>query len=69
MRTALAPILRLLPAVPSAAAQPGARKALSRISDPTQHLRISFRNKGNGGNIVGFRCVLPDSEETRKLLR
>lgn len=41
----------------------------SWFSDPTQHLRISFRNKGNGGNIVGFRCVLPDSEETRKLLR
>lgn len=38
-------------------------------SDPTQHLRISFRNKGNGGNIVGFRCVLPDSEEMRKQLR
>jgi len=41
----------------------------SWFSDPTQHLRISFRNKGNGGNIVGFRCVLPDSEETRKNLR
>jgi len=41
----------------------------SWFSDPTQHLRISFRNKGNGGNIVGFRCVLVDSEETRKLLR
>lgn len=41
----------------------------SWFSDPTQHLRISFRNKGNGGNIVGFRCVLQDSEETRKLLR
>jgi formylglycine-generating enzyme len=38
-------------------------------SDPAKHLRISFRNKGNGGNIVGFRCVLTDSEETRKLLR
>lgn len=38
-------------------------------SDPSKHLRISFRNKGNGGNIVGFRCVLPDSEETRKQLR
>jgi len=38
-------------------------------SDPAKHLRISFRNKGGGGNIVGFRCVLPDSEETRKLLR
>jgi formylglycine-generating enzyme required for sulfatase activity len=41
----------------------------SWFSDPTQHLRISFRNKGNGGNIVGFRCVLPDSEEIRKQLR
>jgi formylglycine-generating enzyme required for sulfatase activity len=41
----------------------------SWFSDPTQHLRISFRNKGNGGNIGGFRCVLVDSEETRKLLR
>ena len=38
-------------------------------SDPAKHLRISFRNKGRGGEIVGFRCVLPDSEETRKLLR
>ena len=38
-------------------------------SDPKLHLRISFRNKGPGGEIVGFRCVLPDSEETRKLLR
>jgi formylglycine-generating enzyme required for sulfatase activity len=38
-------------------------------SDPAKHLRISFRNKGNGGNIVGFRCILPDSEETRKQLR
>ncbi|MBM3756806.1 MAG: hypothetical protein FJW38_22835 [Acidobacteria bacterium] len=38
-------------------------------SDPAQHLRISFRNKGNGGNIVGWRCVIEDSEETRKLLR
>ncbi|MFN0104646.1 MAG: SUMF1/EgtB/PvdO family nonheme iron enzyme [Bryobacteraceae bacterium] len=38
-------------------------------SDPTKHLRISFRNKGKGGNIVGFRCVLPDSVETRALLR
>jgi len=38
-------------------------------SDPAKHLRISFRNKGNGGNIVGFRCVLPDSEEMRKQLR
>jgi len=41
----------------------------SWFSDPAQHLRISFRNKGTGGNIVGFRCVIPDSEETRKLLR
>lgn len=41
----------------------------SWFSDPAQHLRISFRNKGNGGNIVGFRCVLEDNEETRKLLR
>ena len=24
---------------------------------------------GNGGNIVGWRCVIEDSEETRKLLR
>jgi formylglycine-generating enzyme required for sulfatase activity len=38
-------------------------------SDPAKHLRISFRNKGKGGIIVGFRCVLPDSPETRKLLR
>lgn len=38
-------------------------------SDPSKHLRISFRNKGNGGNIVGFRCVMPDSEELRKRLR
>lgn len=38
-------------------------------SDPKQHLRVSFRNKGNGGNIVGFRCILPDSPETRKQLR
>jgi formylglycine-generating enzyme required for sulfatase activity len=38
-------------------------------SNPAQHLRISFRNKGNGGNIVGWRCVIEDSEENRKLLR
>lgn len=38
-------------------------------SDPAKHLRISFRKKGLGGNIVGFRCVIPDSEEARKTLR
>ncbi|MBI2689682.1 MAG: SUMF1/EgtB/PvdO family nonheme iron enzyme [Acidobacteria bacterium] len=38
-------------------------------SDPAKHLRISFRRKGTGGEIVGFRCVIPDSEEVRKQLR
>lgn len=38
-------------------------------SDPAKHLRISFRGKGNGSNAVGWRCVIEDSEETRKLLR
>jgi formylglycine-generating enzyme required for sulfatase activity len=36
-------------------------------SDARKHLRISLRGKGeNGGNIVGFRCVLEDTPETRK---
>jgi formylglycine-generating enzyme required for sulfatase activity len=37
-------------------------------SDPKEHLRISFREGHNYGNTVGFRCVLPDNEATRKLL-
>lgn len=41
----------------------------SFMSDPAKHLRISYRaNFGKGGNIVGFRCVLPDSPEVRRLL-
>jgi formylglycine-generating enzyme len=36
-------------------------------SDAKKHLRISLREKGvNGGNIVGFRCVLEDTPEIRK---
>jgi sulfatase modifying factor 1 len=38
-------------------------------SDPKEHLRISFRRAHEAGNNVGFRCVLPDSEATRKLLQ
>jgi formylglycine-generating enzyme required for sulfatase activity len=35
-------------------------------SDARKHLRISLRGKGeNGGNIVGFRCVLEDTPDTR----
>ena len=38
-------------------------------SDPKQHLRISYREGHKAGNTVGFRCVLPDSDATRKLLQ
>ncbi len=38
-------------------------------SDPKEHLRISFREPHNAGNNVGFRCVLPDSPATQKLLQ
>ena len=41
----------------------------SWYSDPKEHLRISFRLGRDAGNTVGFRCVLPDSEATRKLLQ
>ncbi len=38
-------------------------------ADPKEHLRISFR-KGFGGTApgVGFRCVVDDTPETRKIL-
>jgi formylglycine-generating enzyme required for sulfatase activity len=36
----------------------------SWASDPTKHLRISYRESGtSGGNSVGFRCLLPDTPE------
>lgn len=35
-------------------------------SDAQEHLRISLRRPGKGGNIVGFRCVVEDTPETRK---
>lgn len=38
-------------------------------SDPKEHLRISYRQTyPKGGNKVGFRCVLPDSEKIREQL-
>ncbi len=37
-------------------------------SDPKEHLRISFREPHKAGNNVGFRCVLPDNDATKKLL-
>jgi len=38
-------------------------------SDPAKHLRISIRKETNkAANNIGFRCVLPDSPETAKLL-
>lgn len=41
----------------------------SWISDPAEHLRISYRNNRfkDRSNAVGFRCVLEDTPETRKL--
>jgi formylglycine-generating enzyme required for sulfatase activity len=41
----------------------------SWASDPKEHLRISYRESHKAGNIVGFRCVLPDSPATNKLLQ
>ena len=40
----------------------------SWYSDPRKHLRMSIRFKGekDGGNTVGFRCVLEYNEETHK---
>jgi formylglycine-generating enzyme len=39
-------------------------------SKAEEHLRISYRKGfGKGGNLIGFRCVLPDSPEVRSLLR
>ena len=38
-------------------------------SDPKEHLRISYRESKKAGNNVGFRCVLPDSPATNKLLQ
>jgi formylglycine-generating enzyme required for sulfatase activity len=41
----------------------------SWYSDARQHLRISYRQAyGKEGNIVGFRCVMDDTPETRKIL-
>ena len=38
-------------------------------ADPKEHLRISFRKGFNGSApSVGFRCVLDDTPETRKVL-
>jgi formylglycine-generating enzyme len=38
-------------------------------SDPQKHLRISIREAfGKPGNAVGFRCVMEDTPETRKIL-
>jgi formylglycine-generating enzyme required for sulfatase activity len=38
-------------------------------SNPKLHLRISFRKSyGKPGNLVGFRCVMDDTSDTRKLL-
>ena len=38
-------------------------------SDARQHLRISYRQAyGKGGTLVGFRCVMNDTPETRKIL-
>jgi formylglycine-generating enzyme required for sulfatase activity len=41
----------------------------SWISDPAEHLRISYRNNrfNDRSNAVGFRCVLEDTPQTRKL--
>jgi sulfatase modifying factor 1 len=41
----------------------------SWYSDPKEHLRISYREGHKAGNTVGFRCVLPDSPATTKLLQ
>jgi formylglycine-generating enzyme required for sulfatase activity len=38
-------------------------------SDFKEHLRISYRESKKAGNNVGFRCVLPDSPATNKLLQ
>lgn len=39
-------------------------------SNPKEHLRISYRKGFSGiGNAVGFRCVLEDTPQTRKLLQ
>jgi formylglycine-generating enzyme required for sulfatase activity len=38
-------------------------------SDPKEHLRISFREGHKFGNLVGFRCVLPDTPATAELLK
>jgi formylglycine-generating enzyme len=41
----------------------------SYFSDPNEHLRISYRGFSREANwAVGFRCVLPDTPETRKTL-
>jgi formylglycine-generating enzyme required for sulfatase activity len=38
-------------------------------SDPRQHLRLSFRKPyGKNANNVGFRCLLDDNPDVRKLL-
>ena len=37
-------------------------------SDPKVHLRISYRRSAEPGNVVGFRCLLPDTPEVRKQL-
>lgn len=39
-------------------------------SDPLKHLRLSYREKSGGAqNKIGFRCVLPDTSETRAKFR
>jgi formylglycine-generating enzyme required for sulfatase activity len=39
-------------------------------SDPKEHLRISFRkSSGKGTNNLGFRCVLEDTPQIRRLLQ
>jgi formylglycine-generating enzyme required for sulfatase activity len=40
----------------------------SYASDPTKHLRISYRHPAEKANNVGFRCLLPDTPEIRKQL-
>ena len=42
----------------------------SYSSDPAKHLRISYRYEvREKANNIGFRCVLPDSDELRKKFR
>lgn len=45
------------------------RRGGSFFSDPKKHLRISIREPSNAENNVGFRCVLGDTPETRRLLQ